>query len=96
MTGRGDEPPQLDHPPGRPDPGPDGQPAGRWNTLGIPCVGPRVTVTLNGVRAVAVDEQEALPHRLRREFIGLWNYGGMARRVAFRNLSMRELDGGED
>ena len=53
---------------------------------------------LNGVRApgVAMDEQEALRRRPRRGFIGPSNDGGLARRVAFRNLSIRELDGGED
>ena len=53
---------------------------------------------LNGVRAagVVMDEQEALRHRPRRGIIDLSNDGGLARGVAFRNLSIRELDGGED
>jgi hypothetical protein len=71
------------------------RPAGEWNQLEIHCEGSKVRVMLNSKITAELDvkDPKALKDRPRPGFIGLANFQGEGKGVAFRNLRIRELGG---
>jgi hypothetical protein len=69
------------------------RPLGEWNSLSIRCEGDRVRVSINGQQTVDVNMQAVpeLRDRPRSGFIGISNWGGEAKGVAFRNMRIRAL-----
>jgi hypothetical protein len=69
------------------------RPLGEWNSLSIRCEGDRVQVSINGQQTVDANMQAVpeLRDRPRSGFIGISNWGGEARGVAFRNMRIRAL-----
>ena len=69
------------------------RPAGDWNQLEIECEGSKVMVKLNGKVTVDLDlnDHKDLKDRPRSGFIGLANFQGEARGVAYRNIRIKEL-----
>lgn len=61
-----------------------------WNKMEIQCVGPRITITLNGKKVVDVDQStvEEIKDKPLKGFICLQNHGT---RVDFRHLKLREI-----
>ena len=77
------------------------RPAREWNSLEVRCVGPRIQITLNGVRVVrmrrddpalnAVADPAFRPATRRKVgFIGLQDHGAAVR---FRNIRVKEIRG---
>jgi len=68
-----------------------GKPAGEWNEVEITCLGPKVTIHINGqlVQNFDMDQVPKLKHRLRRGVIGLQDHGN---KVSFRNIRIKPLD----
>jgi hypothetical protein len=66
------------------------RPAGEWNSLDVECVGPRVAVTINGVKVVDVDQStiDKLKDKPLRGYISLQSH---SRQVEFRNVRVREI-----
>lgn len=64
---------------------------GRWNTFTIAAEGPAIRVALNGV---PVSELTGAAGRRRRGYLALQAHGAGSR-VAFRNLQVRRLEGGQ-
>ena len=67
------------------------RPAGEWNDLEVECRGSAVRVTLNGKVTVQADvnEYRALVDRPRTGYIGLANWQGEAKGMAFRNIRIK-------
>ncbi|MFO0807294.1 MAG: DUF1080 domain-containing protein [Gemmataceae bacterium] len=68
------------------------RPAGEWNTLVVNCVGPHITITLNGDKVIDVDQTtiEAIKSKPLKGSICLQSHGPN-REVEFRNLRVREI-----
>jgi hypothetical protein len=62
---------------------------GDWNTYVIRCVGPRTTLTINGVPMADYTETDATIPLYGR--IGLQVHGGGKTRVSYRDLTLEEL-----
>jgi hypothetical protein len=69
------------------------RPLGEWNSVSIRCEGDRVQVAINGQQTVDANMQAVpeLRDRPRSGFIGIANWGGEAKGVAFRNIRIRKL-----
>jgi hypothetical protein len=76
--------------------------SGEWNRFEITCLGPRVTVKLNGqlIQDVNLDEQtkalergKPLAERPRRGHIGFQELSRGGTHVQIRNARIKELDG---
>lgn len=62
-----------------------------WNTYVIRCEGPRITLTLNGLKTVDYTEQdESIP---RKGIIGLQIHGGHALEAQFKDIRIKKLGG---
>jgi hypothetical protein len=61
-----------------------------WNKIEIECVGPRITITLNGKKVLDVDQTTvaAIKDKPLKGYINLQNHGT---RVDFRNIKLREI-----
>ena len=72
------------------------KPAGEWNELQVICAGDRVRVRLNGQETADLDLEgyPALRGRPSPGYIGLYNWRGMAKGTAFRNIRAREMQDG--
>jgi hypothetical protein len=66
------------------------KPAGEWNTIEITCVGPHVSVVLNGREVVDVDQSTvtALKNKPLKGNVCLQNHGGT---IDFRDVSVKEI-----
>jgi len=69
------------------------KPPGTWNRLVARCRGDDVIVTLNNKQVVSVDMKTVttLKDRPRAGYLGLYNFAGLAKGTAFRNIRMRKL-----
>jgi Domain of Unknown Function (DUF1080) len=61
-----------------------------WNKIEIECVGPRITITLNGKKVLDVDQSTVaeIKDKPLKGYINLQNHGT---RVDFRNIKLREI-----
>ncbi len=64
--------------------------APEWNSLEVRCLGPNITITLNGTKIVDVDQStiSELKNKPLKGYICLQNHGTP---VDFRNITIREL-----
>ena len=71
------------------------KPAGAWNTIAVSCVGPKVSVVLNGKKVVDVDQTTiaAIKDKPRKGYVCLQNHGGT---IAFRDVRVREISTGAE
>ena len=61
-----------------------------WNAIEIECVGPRITITLNGKKVLDVDQTTVaeIKDKPLKGYINLQNHGTP---VHFRNIKLREI-----
>lgn len=68
------------------------KPAGEWNQIDVECVGPRITVTLNGKEIINVDQTstsiDALKDKPTKGYVCVQNHGGF---IEFRKIQIREI-----
>jgi hypothetical protein len=66
------------------------KPAGEWNSLDVECRGPRIAVSVNGVKVIDVDQStiDKLKDKPLRGYISLQSH---SRQVEFRNVRVREI-----
>ena len=71
------------------------KPAGEWNTIEVSCVGPKISVVLNGKKVVDVDQNTvaAIKDKPTKGYVCLQNHGGT---IAFRNVRVREISTGAE
>ncbi|MCX6906564.1 MAG: DUF1080 domain-containing protein, partial [Verrucomicrobia bacterium] len=69
------------------------RPMGEWNSMEIRCDGDNIEVTLNGTRTAAANasREPAMRDRPRSGYIGISNWHGEAKGVAFRNIRIKDL-----